>query len=361
MALIDIASLFLDELKEHFKALGEPAYRASQVYTWLAKGANSFDEMSNISKTLRDKLSSKFYIATTAIEKCLASRLDGTKKYLFRLFDGEFIEAVLMKYHHGYTVCISTQVGCKMGCTFCATGKTGFSRNLTASEMLSQIKTIEKDNNIRVSNVVLMGMGEPLDNYSNVVRFLKLVSSSDNLNIGMRHISLSTCGLVNKIYDLAKEKFQLTLSVSLHAPNDEIRSRTMPINRRYNVDELLKACRHYAEQTGRRISFEYAMISGVNDTRECALELAQKLKGMLCHVNLIPLNDNKLEGVDYKKSTDNNIKQFVEILTKKGIAVTVRRTLGKDINASCGQLRRKTIKSEVNICENMCENRQGNG
>ena len=344
MELIDIGSMYLCELKEYFKTINEPSYRATQVYNWLVKGVDSFFEMSNISKNLREKLNSNFYIATTRIEKKLVSNYDDTKKYLFRLIDDEYIEAVLMKYHHGYTVCISTQVGCKMGCTFCATGKSGFLRNLTASEMLSQIKTIEKDNNIRVSNVVLMGMGEPLDNYLNVIRFLKLVSSSDNLNIGMRHISLSTCGIIDRIYELAKEKFQLTLSISLHAPNDEIRSKTMPINKRYNVDELLKACRHYIKEIGRRISFEYAMISSVNDTKECALELSKKLSGMLCHVNLIPLNDNNFDDINYKKSKDDDIKLFMEILSKKGIPVTVRRTLGKDINASCGQLKRKTIK-----------------
>lgn len=344
MELIDIGSMYLKEIKDYFKKVGEPSYRADQVYGWLVKGVNTFDEMSNLPKSLREKLKSIFYIADVKIEKRLISNYDDTKKYLLKLYDNEYIESVLMKYHHGYTICISTQVGCKMGCKFCATGKSGFLRNLTASEMLYQIKAIEKDNNIRISNVVLMGMGEPLDNYENVIRFLKLVSSEDNLNIGMRHISLSTCGIVDKIYDLAKENFQLTLSISLHAPNDEIRNKIMPINKRYNIDELLKACKYYADKTKRRISFEYAMISGVNDTKECALELFYKLRGILCHVNLIPLNSTSFEDRTLEKSKDYDIKQFVEILSKKGIPVTVRRTLGEDINASCGQLRRKTME-----------------
>ena len=239
--------------------------------------------MSDQSKAFRQKLSERYYIVAAEIEQRLVSKLDGTAKYLLRLPDGEHVECVLMEYHHGYSICISSQVGCKMNCSFCATGKSGFSRNLTASEMLSQIQTVQQDQGIRISNVVLMGMGEPLDNYQNVLRFLELVSSDEGMNIGMRHISLSTCGIVDKIYDLAERKLQLTLSVSLHAPNDAIRSQTMPVNNRWGVDELLTACRAYAETTGRRISFEYAMISGVNDTAACAKELATRLHGMLCH------------------------------------------------------------------------------
>ena len=239
----DIKSMYEDELKEEMKRLGEPVYRAGQIYRWLHSGVKSFDEMTNISKGLREKLVENYYISSAAIEKKLISDYDDTRKYLFSFNDGEKVESVLMKYHHGYTSCISTQVGCRMGCTFCATGKSGFSRNLTASEMISQLQTEQADNNIRISNVVLMGMGEPLDNYDNVLRFLRLVSSENGMNIGMRHISLSTCGIVPKIYELAELKLQLTLSVSLHAPNDEIRSRTMPVNRKYGIDELLKACR----------------------------------------------------------------------------------------------------------------------
>ena len=334
----DIGSLTLEELTAQFQnELGLPAFRAKQVYKWLADGAVDFSEMTNISKELRNNLSNIYYISVANIEKKLISVYDKTVKYLFSFSDGNMIESVVMNYHHGYTICLSTQVGCKMCCTFCATGQGGFVRNLTPSEMLAQIHRAQKDLGIRISNIVLMGMGEPLDNYDNVIRFLRLVSSEDNLNIGMRHISLSTCGLVDRIYDLEKENLQLTLSVSLHAPNDEIRSRTMPVNKRYPIDTLLSACRSYVNTTKRRISFEYAMISGVNDSDECARELAQRLKGMLCHVNLIPVNPVKNTG--YKKSAQERQQAFIRILGKYGITATVRRTLGADINASCGQLR----------------------
>lgn len=341
----DIKSYSLSELEDEFKEeLGIPKYRAKQVYHWLTLGVSSFDEMTDLSKALRNNLSNLYYISVANIEKKLISVYDKTVKYLFSFSDGECVESVVMKYHHGYTICISTQVGCKMGCTFCATGKSGFSRNLTASEMLSQIQAAQNDLDIRISNIVLMGMGEPLDNYDNVLRFLRIVSSDNGLNIGMRHISLSTCGLVDKIYDLEKEHLQLTLSVSLHAPNNEIRSKTMPVNRRYPIEELLKACRHYSEKTGRRISFEYAMISGVNDSDACAKELARRLKGMLCHVNLIPVNN--VDGTNYVKSKIKRQKAFINILEAGGITATVRRTLGSDINASCGQLRRKTLSAD---------------
>lgn len=342
----DIKSYFLSELEEEFKTeLNLPRFRAKQVFKWLTVGVSSFDEMTDLSKELRNKLSNIYYISVANIEKKLVSVYDETVKYLFRFNDGEFVESVVMKYHHGYTICISTQVGCKMGCTFCATGKSGFSRNLQPSEMLSQIQAAQNDLGIRISNIVLMGMGEPLDNYGNVVRFLRIVSSEDSLNIGMRHISLSTCGLVNKIYDLEKEHLPLTLSVSLHAPNNEIRSRTMPVNKRFPIEELLKACRFYTKSTGRRISFEYAMIDGVNDSDECARELAKRLKGMLCHVNLIPVNN--VDGTGYMKSKIERQKAFINVLASHGITATVRRTLGSDINASCGQLRRKTISTDL--------------
>ena len=334
----DIKSMYEHELKEKFAEMGEPAYRASQVYKWLHSGVKSFDEMTNISKKLRESLMEKYYISNAAIEKKLVSSYDDTRKYLFSFSDGEMVESVLMKYHHGYTSCISTQVGCKMGCTFCATGQSGFSRNLTASEMLSQIQAEQEDNDIRISNIVLMGMGEPLDNFDNVIRFLKLVSSENGMNIGMRHISLSTCGIVPRIYELADMKLQLTLSVSLHAPNDQIRSMTMPVNRKYNISELLKACKYYSDTTSRRISFEYAMIDGVNDSEACAAELAKRLKGILSHVNLIPVNT--VSGTGYEKSKKESIRKFIAVLEKSGITATVRRTLGSDINASCGQLRR---------------------
>lgn len=348
MSLIDIKSLSKSEILVFLKGEGYPNYRANQIYLWLVKGICSFDEMLNIPKDLRCKLQEKCYIANAKIERKLVSKIDGTIKYLFKLHDGEFVESVLMKYKHGYTICISTQVGCKMGCKFCATGKSGFSRNLTASEMLAQIQTAQLDNQIRISNVVLMGMGEPLDNYDNVVQFLKLVSSEDNLNIGMRHISLSTCGIINKIYDLADENFQLTLSVSLHAPNDSIRNNLMPINKKFNVDELLRACKFYIKKTNRRISFEYAMISGVNDSDNCAVELAHKLSGMLCHVNLIPVNNIDVDKNFYEKSNRVRLEKFMSILSKYGINATVRRTLGSDINASCGQLRRNNV-SELEV------------
>ena len=334
----DIKSMYEEELKKEFTEMGEPAYRAGQVYKWLHEGVKSFDEMTNISKKLRERLMENYYISNAAIEKKLISSYDDTKKYLFSFRDGEMVESVLMKYHHGYTSCISTQVGCKMGCTFCATGKSGFSRNLTASEMIAQLQAEQQDNHIRISNIVLMGMGEPLDNFENVIRFLKLVSSENGMNIGMRHISLSTCGIVPKIYELADMKLQLTLSVSLHAPNDQIRSRTMPVNRKYNIDELLKACQYYVRQTNRRISFEYAMIDGVNDSVANAEELAKRLKGILSHVNLIPVN--AVKGTGYEKSKKESIKRFIAVLERAGITATVRRTLGSDINASCGQLRR---------------------
>lgn len=335
----DIKSMTTDELTQSISELGMPAYRAEQIFKWLhEKGVGSFDEMLNIPKNLRSLLSDIYYISVASIEKKLISCYDGTIKYLFKLHDGEFVESVLMDYHHGYTICISTQVGCKMGCAFCATGKSGFSRNLTPSEMLAQIQTAQQDNHIRISNIVLMGMGEPLDNYDNVLRFLQLVRSDRGLNIGMRHITLSTCGIVPRIYDLADENLQITLSVSLHAPNDEIRSKTMPVNNKYPVDTLLKACRDYVEKTNRRITFEYAMIDGVNDSDNCALELAQRLKGMLCHVNLIPVNN--VNGLDYRKSNNQRLIEFSKILDKHGITVTIRRTLGSDIDASCGQLKR---------------------
>ena len=339
MELADIKSMTLSEIESDFQSMGFESYRAAQVYRWIVGGAQSFEDMTNVSKSMREKLKEKYYLPDIHIEKKQISS-DGTIKYLFRLWDGALIEAVLMKYHHGYSMCISTQVGCKMGCSFCVTGRGGFKRNLNASEMILQIECAQKDNNIRISNIVLMGMGEPLDNYDNVIRFLDLVSDESGLNVGMRHISVSTCGLVDKIYDLAEKKLQVTLSVSLHAPNDEIRSSMMRINKRWNVRELVDACKYYVSKTGRRISFEYTMIDGVNDSKECANELAELLKGMLCHVNLIPLND--LGGESLRRSNLNRIYSFKNVLEKKGINATIRRTLGEDIEAACGQLRSKT-------------------
>lgn len=340
--LIDIKSMSLDELTDFIVGNGFPKFRAKQVKSWLNKNISSFEEMSNISSDLQNFLKTSCYISVASIAKKLVSSYDNTVKYLFKFNDGECVESVVMSYKHGYSICISTQVGCKMGCTFCATGKSGFSRSLTPSEMLNQIETAQQDLNIRISNIVLMGMGEPLDNFDNVVKFLMLVSSDDGLNIGMRHITLSTCGLVPKIYDLANLHLGITLSVSLHAPNDQIRTKTMPIARKYSIDELLKACRDYFKITGRRVTFEYSMISGVNDSDANARELANRLKGMSCHVNLIPVNT--VEGTGYIKSNINRQQRFIDILAEKNITATVRRTLGSDINASCGQLRRNHTK-----------------
>ena len=336
--------MYFDELSESLKSLGLPTFRAKQVWQWLQqKGVSSFDEMTNLSKQLRDSLSEQYVIKFCEIERKSVSALDGTVKYLFKLYDGQFIESVLMKYKYGYSLCVSTQVGCRMNCAFCATGVGGFMRNLSASEILSQIHAAQNDMDIKVSHIVLMGMGEPMDNYENVIRFLKLVNNDDGLNIGMRNISLSTCGVIPGIKKLQDENLQLTLSVSLHAPNDTVRTKLMPVNKKYPVDELLSACREYAQSTSRRISYEYAMFGGVNDSDECAVELANKLKGTLAHINLIPANDVTESGL--KSSTPERIKRFSEILEKAGRNVTVRRSLGGDIDASCGQLRSKHIKA----------------
>ncbi len=347
MSIKDIKSMSLDEITDDFIKLSQKPYRASQVYSWIAKGARSFDEMTNLHKNLRDTLKNLYFIPTVKIKNKRVSS-DETVKYLFELPDQELVEAVLMKYNHGYSICLSTQVGCKMGCSFCSTGKSGFSRNLTPSEMISQVELAQTDNDIKVSNIVLMGMGEPLDNYDNVIKFIKLISSEEHMNIGMRHISLSTCGIVDKIYKLSEEKMQLTLSVSLHASNDNIRNRIMRINRRWDINKLLEACKHYINSMGRRISFEYAMIENLNDTSKCAYELASLLKGMLCHVNLIPLNESE-DSESLKKSSKNRIYAFKDILEKEGINSTIRRTLGKDIEAACGQLKRKHLQEEVEL------------
>ena len=342
----DIKSLSLTELNEEIKELGLPKFRAGQIYSWLhQKFAESFDEMTNLSKDLRAKLNENFEILNCEIEQKFESKLDETVKYLFRLNDGEYIESVLMKYKYGYTVCISSQVGCNMKCTFCASTLGGKQRDLRPAEMLSQIYKISKDMNVRVSHIVLMGMGEPLDNYENVLKFFSLITDENGLNISARHISISTCGVVPKIYDLIEKHPQFTLSISLHAPNNEIRSRTMPVNKRWDIDELLEACRAYTEKTSRRISFEYAMISGVNDTDECADELIRRLHGMLCHVNLIPVNE--VRENDYNRSTDKRVRDFMNRLKAGGINATVRRTLGADINASCGQLRQKRKEEKL--------------
>ena len=349
MEKIDIRSFDESELAEFLNELSQPKFRAAQLYKWLQQGIDDFDQMTNIPKSLRDILKEKCYIANVKIVKKLVSQIDGTVKYVYELYDGERIESVVMKYEHGYTVCISTQVGCRMGCSFCASGIDGLYRNLTPSEMLAQITKAQQDNGIRISNVVMMGMGEPLDNFENSVKFLKLVSSDNGLNIGLRHISLSTSGVVSKIKELKDYNFPITLSVSLHAPNDEIRSSMMRVNKKWGVDELLAACKEYQKVTTRRISFEYALIDGVNDSDECADELSRRLRGIMCHVNLIPANPVKENS--FKKPDMNKIVHFKERLIKNGINATIRRTLGADIDASCGQLRRK-VKEEIG-CENL--------
>ncbi|MBR7071707.1 MAG: 23S rRNA (adenine(2503)-C(2))-methyltransferase RlmN [Clostridia bacterium] len=338
----DIGSLLPEELEPFLKELGQPRFRTKQVFKWLQTGISSFDEMTDLPKNLRTVLEERCLLTGVTVERKLCSQLDGTVKYLYRLHDGAHIESVLMKYEHGYTVCISTQVGCRMGCSFCASGLNGLVRNLTPYEMLSQVIFAGRDNGVRISNVVMMGMGEPLDNFNHSVRFLQLVSHPQGLNIGLRHISLSTSGIVPGIYKLAEYAFPITLSVSLHAPNDGIRKSIMPVAKRWSVAELIQACRDYQKVTTRRISFEYALIEGVNDSEQCAEELARLLKGLLCHVNLIPANpvrENSFQKPDRKK-----IELFRTRLEKSGMNATIRRTLGADIEASCGQLRRRVEK-----------------
>lgn len=340
----DIKSLNNEELAEWVRENSLPAFRAKQIFSWLHKsGVSDFSEMSNVSKELRNKLSEEFYISSCEIENKYVSAIDGTVKYLFILSDGEFLETVIMKYKYGYTICVSSQVGCKMGCRFCASTLAGFKRNLTAGEIESQLHSAQKDLGIRISHIVLMGIGEPLDNFDNVLRFIENVNSEDGLNISVRNITLSTCGIVPRIKDLMKHDLQLTLTISLHAPNDKIRSKIMPVNDRWKINEVIAACREYAEFTSRRVSFEYTLIKDVNDTPECAEELSKLLKGMLCHVNLIPVNN--VEERKNIRSSDKSVNKFLHILQKNGINATIRRTLGSDINASCGQLRRK--KTEV--------------
>lgn len=335
----DIKALTYEQLNTVLSEMSLPKFRAKQIFQWLHKyGCDSFDNMTNISKDLRERLSESYFISSCAIEDKYVSRLDGTVKYLFRLYDGEYIESVVMKYKYGYTICVSSQVGCKMGCTFCASTLAGFKRNLTAGEIESQLHSAERDLNIKISHIVLMGIGEPLDNFNNVVSFLRNVNDENGLNISMRNITLSTCGIVPRIYDLMDLDLQLTLTVSLHAPNDEIRCKTMPVARKYSMNQLITACKDYAEKTGRRVSFEYTLIKGVNDSEANALELAERLSGMLSHVNLIPVNDVKERG--NVRGTKEDIVKFQNVLKSKEINATIRRTLGSDINASCGQLRR---------------------
>lgn len=338
----DLKSMTLMEITELIHELGEPAFRGKQVFQWLHRGATSFDEMTNLPKAVREKLSETCFIVFPTVERKQISKLDGTIKYLWKLSDGNCVETVLMRYHHGNTVCISSQVGCRMGCAFCASTIGGKVRNLTPAEMLDQVLFTQLDSGEKISNIVLMGIGEPLDNMDTVLRFLELVNSPDGLNIGMRHISLSTCGLVDQIEKLAELRLQLTLSVSLHAPDDETRSKIMPVNRSVGVETLFACCRRYFEITGRRISYEYAMIDGVNDQDWQADLLVKHLKGTLGHVNLIPLNE--VAESPFKPS--HRIREFQARLERQGVTATVRRKLGGDIDASCGQLRRKRMEEE---------------
>lgn len=342
--MIEFMGLYPEELKERLASMGEKPFRAGQVFSWLHKGAH-FDEMTNLPLTLRQKLEAVGVDQPVSIRETRVSALDGTRKFLYALRDGNCVEGVLMRYHYGATLCVSTQVGCRMGCRFCASTLDGCVRNLTAAEILGQVQcanaVLEGE---RVHNIVLMGSGEPLDNYDQVVRFLRLVSHPDGLNLGIRHISLSTCGLVPQMRHFAEEGLPVTLSLSLHAPNDEIRRRLMPIAQRYSMDETLEACRYYLEKTGRRVVFEYALVDGVNADEACAAELASRLRGMQCHVNLIPLNtvkERNLFGV-----TEEQVHAFLAVLEKRHISATRRREMGDDIEGACGQLRKKVMQEE---------------
>ena len=341
--MIDIKSMTVSEITRAMTDLGQPAFRGKQVFTWLHRGAKSFDEMTNLPKTLRRQLAELYTITVPEVVTRQVSAADGTIKYLWRLADGNCVESVLMRYHYGNTVCISCQVGCRMGCRFCASTLGGLVRSLTPAEMVDQVLFTGLDSGLPVGHIVLMGIGEPLDNLDNVLRFLELINAPEGMNIGMRHISLSTCGITERLDELAQRDLQLTLSVSLHAPDDETRSRLMPANRGRGVDALMEACGRYYDKTGRRISFEYAMIDGVNDTSDHAKMLVKRAKEVGAHVNLIPLNH--VEESRYHPSTQGHLKAFIKILEDSGVNVTVRRRLGGDIDASCGQLRRKFEKS----------------
>ncbi|MGM9670336.1 MAG: 23S rRNA (adenine(2503)-C(2))-methyltransferase RlmN [Oscillospiraceae bacterium] len=341
----DIKAMLPDEIAAALAELGEPKYRAKQIFQWLARGVESFDEMTDVSKKLRETLKREFFITKLKMLRKQVSSIDGTIKYLWELPDGNAVETVVMQYRHGNTICISSQVGCRQGCAFCASTIGGLIRGLESSEMLDEVLYSERESGLKISNIVLMGIGEPLDNFDNVIRFLRLVNHPDGENIGMRHISLSTCGLTERFDELADLNLQLTLSVSLHAPDDETRSRIMPANRGRGVEQLISACSRYYEKTGRRISFEYAMIDGVNDTPYHAKLLAQHAKRVCAHVNLIPLNH--VEERQFVPSTPEHMKAFIRILEEAGVNVTVRRRLGSDVDASCGQLRKKVAENRA--------------
>ena len=339
MEKIDIKTFSLEELEKEILSIGEPKFRAKQIFNWLhQKHIENFDEMTNISKETRKKLSEKYKITEIKILDTLVSKEDGTTKFLFQLEGGHIIESVLMKYSYGNAVCISSQVGCRMGCTFCASTLEGLERSLTVAEMLSQIYKIQEYCGERIRSIVLMGSGEPFDNFDNFKKFIQMVNCKEGLELGQRHITVSTCGIVPKIYEFADLKTQVNLAISLHAPNDELRRNIMPVANRFTISEIIEACKYFAEKTKRRVTYEYALIAGVNDKEEHAKQIISLLKGTLCHINLIPVNDVKER--DYIKSSKNQIKKFSEIIEKAGIDVTVRRELGSDINAACGQLRR---------------------
>lgn len=337
----------IEELEQFLRDAGQQKFRAKQIFSWIARGVRDFDEMTDLSKQLRRQLKLSALISGLNIKKKLISSIDGTSKYLFELPDRNMIEGVLMEYIHGYTACISSQVGCKMGCSFCASTNAGFGRNLTAGEMLEQITAMQNDSGVRVGNVVIMGIGEPFDNYDSVLKFLKLAHDPEGLNIGYRHMTVSTCGLAPQILRFADENMQVNLAISLHAPNDKIRSAIMPVAKKYSIDKIIAACKIYTEKTKRRITFEYALIEGINDSQGNAGELALRLKGLLCHVNLIPVNSVK--GVGYRQSDRRHIDDFARMLARHGIETTVRRELGADINAACGQLRRSGMAEDNNF------------
>lgn len=348
----NILSMTFDELSSEFKEQSIPGFRSKQVWDWLHKHyARSYDEMMNLPKDLREKLKQNYPIPKCDVEmKQEAS--DGTVKFLFAVEDDDYIECVVMKYKYGYTICVSSQVGCKMGCAFCASTIGGFKRSLSAGEILSQVYVATRELGERISHIVLMGMGEPMDNFDNVMRFISLVTNENGMNLSMRNISLSTCGVIPGIRRLMGNHLQLTLSVSLHAPNNEIRDTIMPVNKRYRIEELLAVCKEYEKRTSRRISFEYAMLSGINDSEKCAEELGKKLKGTLCHVNLIPVNE--VEESPFKPRTPETVERFIKVLARFGVTATVRRKLGSDIDASCGQLRRRKNKERRTADEDCC-------
>ncbi|MDO5398578.1 MAG: 23S rRNA (adenine(2503)-C(2))-methyltransferase RlmN [bacterium] len=339
--MIDLKDFEFDELISYLKDMGEPKFRAEQIFAWLHKGVEDYDEMTNLSKATRQKLKENTYISVLKIRLKLVSKLDGTIKYLFELPDGNCIESVVMRYHHGLTICISSQIGCRMGCRFCASTIGGLYRSLTAGEIINQVIFAQKDIGERISNIVIMGIGEPMDNYDNIIKFLHNVNHENGLNIGYRHITLSSCGVVPGLIKLADEALPITLTISLHAPNDKIRDEIMPVNHKWKIKELMEACRYYINKTGRRISFEYSLIHGVNDSKDNARALAELVRPLHGHVNLIPVN--KVRERSYRKGSAEEIQGFKELLEELGINATIRRELGSDINASCGQLRKKVI------------------